>query len=100
MAKRSKYELLSKTTYFAVWCATTGDGISICSLYSDGLTDSELTLPPQVQSFLWFHVYFTVRRILFEMGGIQAPVALPGDLKWQIINMTNHLNRESVMNLG
>ena len=33
---------------FALWCATTGCGISIRSLYSDGLTDSELTLPPQV----------------------------------------------------
>ena len=72
---------------FALWCATTGCGISIRSLYSDGLTDSELKVPPQVRSFLWLHVYFTVRRILFEMGGIQAPVALPGD---PVFEMTNN----------
>ena len=39
------------------------------------LTDSELILPPQV-SFFWFHVYFTVRRILFELGGVQNSLAL------------------------
>ena len=43
------------------------------------LTDSELILPPQVRSFFWFHVYFTVRRILFELGGVQNSLALPGD---------------------
>ena len=44
---------------------------------SDGvhdLTDSELHLPNQVESFLRFHVYHTVRRILNEMD-----VPLPGD---------------------
>jgi len=64
---------------FALWCATTGCGISIHTLFNDEITDSELVLPPQVRSFLWFHVYFTVRRILYEMGGVQGPVALPGD---------------------
>ena len=43
------------------------------------LTDSELKLPPQVRSFFWFHVYFTVRRILFELGGVQNSLPLPGD---------------------
>ena len=43
------------------------------------LTDSELNLPPQVRSFFWFHVYFSVRRILFELGGVQNSLALPGD---------------------
>ena len=43
------------------------------------LTDSELKLPPQVRSFFWFHVYFTVRRILFELGGPQNSLPLPGD---------------------
>ena len=43
------------------------------------LTDSELKLPPQVRSFFWFHVYFTVRRILFELGGLQNSLPLPGD---------------------
>ena len=45
------------------------------------VTDSELDLPKQVRPFLWFHVYFTIRRILFELGlgRIQNSVALPGD---------------------
>ena len=43
------------------------------------MTDSELKLPPQVRSFFWFHVYFTVRRILFELGGPQNSLPLPGD---------------------
>ena len=43
------------------------------------LTDSEAKLPPQVRSFFWFHVYFTVRRILFELGGPQNSLPLPGD---------------------
>ena len=43
------------------------------------LTDSELKLPPQVRSFFRFHVYFTVRRILFELGGVQNSLPLPGD---------------------
>ena len=64
---------------FALWCATTGCGISICSLFDDDMTDSELKLPPQVRSFLLFHVYFTVRHILFEMGGIQGPLPLPDE---------------------
>ena len=43
------------------------------------MTDSELILPPQVRSFFWFHVYFTVSRILFELGGVQNSLPLPGD---------------------
>ena len=43
------------------------------------MTDSELILPPQVRKFFWFHVYFTVRRILFELGGVQNSLPLPGD---------------------
>ena len=31
------------------------------------------------KSFLLFHIYFTTRRILFELGGIQSETALPGD---------------------
>ena len=87
---------------FALWCATTGFGFSIRTLFNDEITDSELVLPPQVRSFLWFHVYFTVRRISYEMGGVQGPVALPGDtnLKWLKINVTFHLTIEFVMNLG
>ena len=71
---------------FAVWCATTGCGISDRLLFHDmmkdgvhDLADDELDLPPQITSFLWFHVYFTVRRILHELVGIQGTVALPDD---------------------
>ena len=31
---------------FAVWCATTGCGVSLRLLFNDNLTDSELKLPP------------------------------------------------------
>ena len=36
-------------------------------------------MPPQIRSFFWFHTYFTTRRLLFELGGIQNTFALPGD---------------------
>ena len=55
---------------FALWCATTGSGISWEILNK---------LSQQLRAFYLFHVYFTVRRILFEMGGIQSFSALPGD---------------------
>ena len=71
---------------WAVWCSTAGCGISSRILFQDkmadgvhDLTDSELHLPPQIRSFFWFHVYFTIRRLLFELGGIQNTFALPGD---------------------
>ena len=32
-----------------------------------------------MRAFYKFHIYFTVRRILFQMGGIQSIRALPGD---------------------
>ena len=69
---------------FAVWCATTGCGVSLRLLLEEkmggiDLTDHELKLPPQIRAVLWFHVYFTIRRILFQMGGIQSSIALPGD---------------------
>ena len=54
---------------FAVWCATTGCVIS----------HSTLSLPAQVRALYLFHVYFTVRQILFQMGGIQSVSALSGD---------------------
>ena len=56
---------------FAVFCATQGCGISREVL--------ELNMPEQIRAFYKFHVYFTVRRILFQMGGIQSMSALPGD---------------------
>ena len=80
------FEYYPQQLNFAVFCATTGCGVSRRILFEDkmrdgknDLTDSELILPPQVRSFFWFHVYFTVRRILFELGGVQNSLPLPGD---------------------
>ena len=80
------FEYWPQTLNFAFFCATTGCGVSRRILFEDkmrdgknDLTDSELILPPQVRSFFWFHVYFTVRRILFELGGPQNSLPLPGD---------------------
>lgn len=33
-----------------------------------------------VRAFIQFHVYFTVRRILYQLGGIQSVGSLPGEL--------------------
>ena len=80
------FEYWPQTLNFAFFCATTGCGLSRRILFEDkmrdgknDLTDSELKIPPQVRSFFWFHVYFTVRRILFELGGPQNSLPLPGD---------------------
>ena len=80
------FEYWPQTLNFAFFCATTGCGVSRRILFEDkmrdeknDLTDSELKIPPQVRSFFWFHVYFTVRRILFELGGQQNSLPLPGD---------------------
>ena len=80
------FEYYPQQLNFAFFCATTGCGVSQRILFDDkmrdgknDLTDSKLILPPQVRSFFWFHVYFTVRRILFELGGVQNSLALPGD---------------------
>ena len=80
------FEYWPQTFNFAFFVATTGCGVSRRILFEDkmrdgknDLTDSELILPPQVRSFFWFHVYFTVRRILFELGGPQNSLPLPGD---------------------
>ena len=80
------FEYYPQQLNFAFFCATTGCGVSQRILFDDkmrdgknDLTDSELNLPPQVRSFFWFHVYFTVRRILFELGGAQKSLPLPGD---------------------
>ena len=80
------FEYFPQQLNFAFFAATTGCGVSRRILFEDkmrdgknDLTDSELILPPQVRSFFWFHVYFTVRRILFELGGVQNSLPLPGD---------------------
>ena len=58
---------------FAVFCATQGSGIS------REIFDSGFSLTPQIRAFYQFHVYFTIRRILYQLGGIQNISALPGD---------------------
>ena len=59
---------------FAFWCATTGCGVSREILFPSG---SSLNLTPQIHSFYLFHVYYTTRKILYEIGGIQSKGALP-----------------------
>ena len=43
---------------FAVWCATSGCGISLFE---------SLNYPKVINSFIKFHIYFTIRRILYEL---------------------------------
>ena len=66
----------------AVWCATSGCGV----------TGDTAGLPSMVQGFIKFHVYFTTRRILYEMG-----VPLPKDAAFNQTN--NHFNRAAVARL-
>ena len=61
---------------FAVWCAMTGCGISR-KIFDK--RHSTLNLPPRVVAFYQFHIYFTVWRILFQLGGIQNVSVLPDD---------------------
>ena len=58
---------------FAVFCATQGCGIS------REIFDKDFFLTPQIRAFYQFHVYFTIRRVIYQMGGIQSMSALPGD---------------------
>ena len=53
------YKYWPQQLNFAVWCATCGCGISLVELGK---------WPLIIQGFLKFHVYFTVRRILYELG--------------------------------
>ena len=59
---------------FALWCATTGCGVS-----REMLFPSSLNLSEQIRTFYQFHVYYTTRKILYEIGGIQCKHALPDD---------------------
>ena len=64
----------SQQLNFALWCATTG-----CGVLREMLFPSTLNLSDQIQTFYQFHVYYTTRKILFEMGGFQSKNALPDD---------------------
>ena len=65
---------------FVVFCATQGCGVS-CEIFDNGIN-----LSPQIRAFYIFHVYFTVRRILYQLGGIQSISALPGDPTFSQMN--------------
>ena len=54
-----------KQLNFAVWCATTGYGVS----YQDHLSG----IPEFANSMFIFHVYYQIRRILFEL---KAPLPM------------------------
>ena len=71
---------------FAVWYTTTGCGISREVLDN---------VPEQVKSFLMIHIHLTVRKILFEMGGIQSESALPGDPTFSQISNNNNYDMPS-----
>ena len=76
---------------FAVFCATQGCGVS------REIFDSGLTLTPQIRTFYQFHVYFTVRRVLYQLGAIQSISALPGDPTFNPLN--NHYDTPSYKSL-
>ena len=68
---------------FAVFCTTQGCGIL------REIFDSGIDLPQQIRAFYRFHVYFTVRRVLYQLEGIQSVSALPGDPPFSQFN-NNH----------
>ena len=68
------YKYWPQQLNFAVWCATCGCGISLVELDR---------WPLIIQGFLKFHVYFTVRRVLYELG-----VPLPDEDAFDQINNT------------
>ena len=68
------YKYWPQQLNFAVWCATCGCGISL---------EEMNRWPLIIQGFLKFHVYFTVRRILYELG-----VPLPDETAFDQTNNT------------
>ena len=58
---------------FAVFCAT-----QVCGI-SREIFDEGRSLTPQIRTFYQFHVYFTVRWVLYQLGGIQNMNAFLGD---------------------
>ena len=57
---------------FAVWCATSGCGVDY---------KNHLNADAMIGSLFKFHVYYQIRRILFELG-----IALPTDQSWNAFN--------------
>ena len=63
---------------FAVFCATERYGISR-KIFDSGLSR-------QISPFYQFHVYFTIRRVFYQLGGIQSMSVLPGDPTFNPLN--------------
>ena len=66
------YKYWPQQLNFAVWCATCGCGVSLEELGK---------WPLIIQGFIKFHVYFTTRRVLYELG-----VPLPDDTAFDQTN--------------
>ena len=75
------YKYWPQQLNFAVWCATCGCGVSLFELEK---------WPRIIQGFLKFHVYFTTRRVLYEMG-----VPLPDE---SAFSQMNNVYRASAFN--
>ena len=72
------YKYWPQQLNFAIWCATCGCGVSLIELGK---------WPKIVQGFIKFHVYFTTRRVLYELG-----VPLPDE---SAFNQTNNVYNKS-----
>ena len=72
------YKYWPQQLNFAVWCATCGCGISLVELDR---------WPKIIAGFIKFHVYFTIRRVLYELG-----VPLPDE---DAFNQTNNTYTKS-----
>ena len=68
------YKYWPQQLNFAVWCATCGCGISLEEIER---------WPMIIQGFIKFHVYFTTRRVLYELG-----VPLPDESAFDQTNNT------------
>ena len=73
----------------ALWMATSGCGIG----YQMLLDDDSRGWSPMIAPFLRFHVAYTTRRILFELGGLGAAVPLPDDSAFS--QTDNHWDKPS-----
>ena len=56
---KPNYEYWPQQLNFCLWCATCGCGVSLVGLER---------WPKIIQGFIKFHVYFTTRRVLYELG--------------------------------
>ena len=76
---------------FAVFCET-----QVCGI-SREIFDSGMNILQQIRAFYIFHVYFTVRRILYQLGRIQSISALRRDPSFNQFN--NHYDVASFKRL-